>query len=673
MTDPLLEPFTLGRLTLRNRVVLSAHEPAYSDGGLPGERYFAYQVERARGGVGLTMTAGSAVVSRDSPEAFGNLHAYDDAIVAPLRRLTDELHDLGTAVMLQLTHLGRRSSWAQGDWLPLVAPSAIAEPAHRAMPKEAELWDIRRITGEYGESAERVASAGVDGIEVEAYGHLTDQFLSPLTNHREDAYGGSLDNRMRFLWEVLTAVRERVGSQLLVSLRLVVDEAKDDGLQVGEGVEVLQRLRDAGLIDMVNVIRGWIGSDAALADVIPMHGTPSAPHLEFAGEVRRQVGIPTMHAGKIDDVATARHAVSAGLLDLVGMVRAHLADPHLVHKSMERREEEIRPCVGAMYCLDRLYQGGEALCIHNPASGRELSLPHVVPPAARRRRVVVVGAGPAGLEAGRVAAERGHEVTVLEAMAGPGGQLALATRLPRRRDLSGIVDWRVSALNRLGATMTYDTVADVDGVLALDPDVVVVATGAVPGEPLAGGIASVGWDVLSGAAHPTGDVLLVDGCGSHASLSVAEHLAASGARLTIVTPERTLGVDVGGLTATGYLRALTQAHVTTVLGRTLTDARRHAGRVVCGLASVVATDVLDVEVDHVVVEEMPQANDALYRELVTYSSNGGEVDYDALLAGESQDVGSTGDGFQLFRIGDAVAPRNVHAAVLDALRLAKDL
>ena len=673
MPDPLLEPLTVGQLTLRNRVVLTAHEPAYSENGLPGDRYLAYQLERARGGVGLTMTAGSAVVSRDSPEAFGNLHAYDDAIVAPLRRLTDQLHDLGTAVMLQLTHLGRRSSWAQGDWLPLVAPSAVAEPAHRSVPKEAELWDIRRITREYGQAAERVMSAGLDGVEVEAYGHLTDQFLSPLTNRRDDAYGGSLDNRMRFLWEVLTAVRERVGAGTPVSLRLVVDELKPEGVHVDEGLEVLGRLRDAGLIDIVNVIRGWIGSDADLAGVIPMQGTPSAPHLEFAGEVRRQIGLPTMHAGKIDDLATARHAVSSGLLDLVGMVRAHLADPHLVQKAAEGRDDQIRPCVGAVFCLDRLYQGREALCIHNPASGREQSLPHVVGAAPRARRVVVVGAGPAGLEAARVAAERGHEVTVLEALSTPGGQLALATRLPRRRDLSGIVDWRVRELRRLGATMRFDVVADVDDVLALAPDVVVVATGAMPDEV---GVtpATPGWDVLSGAVHLSGEVLLADGCGTHASLSVAEHLATSGAQLTIATPERVLGVDVGGLTATGYLRALTDARATTMLGRTVKGVRRSGHRIVVGLASVVSSDVVEVEVDHLVVEQMPCANDELYHELVTHSRNGGEVDHEALLAGAPQALGAPDDGrFQLFRIGDAVAPRDVHAAVFDALRLVKDL
>ena len=195
--DPLLQPYQLKHLTLRNRIMSTAHEPAYSEEGLPKDRYRLYHVEKARGGIALTMTAGSAVVSPDSPEAFGNLHAYRDEIVPWLRRLTDECHDLGAAVMIQIPHLGRRTGWSQGDWLPILAPSPIREPAHRSFPKEAEDWDIDRIVGDYAAAAQRMQEAGLDGIEIEAYGHIIDGFWSPATNRREDAYGGSLENRAR--------------------------------------------------------------------------------------------------------------------------------------------------------------------------------------------------------------------------------------------------------------------------------------------------------------------------------------------------------------------------------------------------------------------------------------------------------------------------------------------
>ncbi|HEY4609685.1 MAG TPA: N-methylproline demethylase, partial [Ilumatobacteraceae bacterium] len=210
-SDPLLQPFTLKHLQLRNRVFSSSHEPAYSEEGMPKARYRLYHVEKAKGGVALTMTAGTAIVSADSPPAFGNLHAYDDAIVPWIRAMTDDIHEHGAAAMIQISHLGRRTGWSHDDWLPVVAPSALREPAHRSHPKVAEPWDIDRIVGDYADAAERMQRGGMDGIEIEAYGHLFDQFWSPNTNLRTDEYGGSFENRLRFPLRVLRAIRNRVG------------------------------------------------------------------------------------------------------------------------------------------------------------------------------------------------------------------------------------------------------------------------------------------------------------------------------------------------------------------------------------------------------------------------------------------------------------------------------
>jgi len=207
--DPLLQPFQLKHLTLRNRLMSTSHEPSFSEDGMPKDRYRLYHVEKAKGGIALTMTAGSAVVSPDSPPVFGNLLAYKDEIVPWMRRLSDGCHEHGAAVMIQLTHLGRRTAWNKADWLPVLAPSPVREPAHRAFPKAIEDWDIERIIADYATAAQRMQAAGLDGIEIEAYGHLPDQFWSPATNHRVDEYGGSLDNRLRFIHRVLDAVRAR--------------------------------------------------------------------------------------------------------------------------------------------------------------------------------------------------------------------------------------------------------------------------------------------------------------------------------------------------------------------------------------------------------------------------------------------------------------------------------
>ncbi|MFN8022436.1 MAG: NADH:flavin oxidoreductase [Acidimicrobiales bacterium] len=675
--DPLRQPFRLKHLVLRNRIMSTSHEPAYSEDGMPKDRYRAYHVEKAKGGLALTMTAGTAVVSPDSPPAFGNLFAYKDEIVPWIRRMTDEIHEHGAAAMIQISHLGRRTGWGQDDWLPVIAPSPIREPAHRSHPKPAEEWDIDRIVGHYADAAERMQAGGMDGIEIEAYGHLFDQFWSPATNRRTDLYGGSFENRMRFPMRVLRAVRQRVGPEFVVSIRMAVDETLPNGIDTETGLTILRRVAAEGLVDVVNVIRGRIYTDAELSDVIPIHGMASAPHLDFAGLVRRETGLVVFHAAKVDDVATARHAIREGLVDMIGMTRAHMAEPHLVRKIQLGVEHTIRPCVGATYCLDRIYQAGEALCIHNAATGRELTMPHVIEPAAVRRHVVVIGAGPGGLEAARVCAERGHSVTVFEAMPWAGGQIRLAARNPRRKDLLGIVEWRVAELERLGVDVHYDTYADAATVEALSPDVVIVATGGLPQHPeLEAGddLVVEAWDVVGGDARLAGDVILFDDDGSHSAMTTAELLARSGARLEIVTPERTVGIDVGGLNLVPYARAFNETDTRITLNQRVRSVRRVDGRLEVQIGSDHSDHRSTRVVDAVVVDHGVLANDDLYHELVPRSSNGGEVDHDALIHGRPQTVIRNADGrFRLFRIGDAVAGRNIHAAIYDALRLCKDL
>lgn len=675
--DPLLQPFLLKHLTLRNRVFTSAHEPAYSEGGMPTDRYRLYHVERAKGGIAMTMTAGSAVVAEDSPPAFGNLHAYDDAIVPWIRRMTDEVHEHGAVCMIQLTHLGRRTGWAQDDWLPVVAPSARREPAHRSIPKPAEDWDIERIVGQYADAAERMRDGGMDGVEIEGYGHLLDQFWSPLTNQRTDDYGGSLENRTRLAHEVLEAVRRRTGPDFVVGIRMAVDETKPGGIDAATGLEILGAFEAAGLIDFVNVIRGYVADEPGLVDVIPIHGMPSAPHLDFAGTVRAATHLAVLHASKVDDVATARHAIREGRVDMVGMTRAHLADPHIVAKIMAGTEDRIRPCVGATYCLDRIYEAGEALCIHNAATSREATMPHAVAAATTRRRVVVVGAGPGGLEAARVAGERGHDVIVLEAMPLAGGQVRLAARNQRRRDLLGIVEWRVSELQRLGVEVRYDVIAAAGDVTGLEPDVVVVATGAQARvDELDEGAEHVvtTWEVLGGDVTPRGDVLLFDDNGTHSAMSAAEMIARSGARLEIVTPERMLGIEVGGMNHVPYARAFNECDTRITLNQRVLAVRPEAGRLCVEIGSDSTAHRSVRHVDSVVVDFGAAAEDGLYHELRPYSTNLGAVDVGALLAGRAQTLTRNPAGsFRLFRIGDAVANRNVHAAVYDALRLVKDI
>ena len=669
--DPLLQPYRLKHLTLKNRIMSTAHEPAYSEAGMPTERYRLYHVEKAKGGIALTMTAGSASVSRDSPPAFGNLLAYKDEIVPHLKRLADDCHEHGCAVMIQLTHLGRRTNWNKGDWLPVLAPSAIREPAHRHFPKEIEDWDIERIVADYASAAERMQAAGLDGIEFEAYGHLMDSFWSPATNRRDDAFGGSLENRMRFSDIVTEAVRKAVGPDFIVGIRMVADEDWDKGLSREEGIEIARRFALSGKVDFLNIIRGHIEHDAALNNVIPIQGMAASPHLDFAGEVRAATKFPVFHAARIADVATARHAIAEGKLDMVGMTRAHIADPHIVRKIIAGREAEIRPCVGATYCLDRIYEGGEALCIHNAATSREALIPHELPKAGMTRKAVVVGAGPAGLEAARVLAERGHAVEVLEAMGEPGGQVNLLVRNPRRKEMVGIVDWRLAELERLGVPIHYNTYASVEDVLERSPDLVVIATGGIGQSPeLEAGddLVVSSWDILAGTTRPEASVLLFDDNGGHPGMSAAEVINA-GAELELVSPERFFAPEMGGMNHVPYAKAFAEKNVRVTINTRLFAVRRDGNGLVATLGSDFSDARTERRVAQVVVEHGTMANADLYLELKPLSRNRGAVDYGELIARRAPlPQIDQAAAFDVIRIGDAIESRNIHAAVYDALR-----
>lgn len=673
--DPLLQPYALKHLRLKNRVMITSHEPAYPEDGMPKERYRAYHLERARAGVALNMTAGSASVARDSPPVFNNILAWKDEVVGWLKKIADDGHDHDCAVMIQLTHLGRRTRWDKADWLPVVSSGHEREAAHRAFPKKAEEWDIARIVEDYADAAERMQAAGLDGIELQAYGHLLDQCWSPATNDMEGDYGGSLENRMRVSMEVLRAIRDRVGEEFIVGIRYVADEDMAGGITKAEGMEISQRLKASGLVNFLNVIRGHIDTDAGLTDVIPVQGMRANPHLDFAGEIRAATGFPTFHAAKIQDVATARHAIASGKLDMVGMTRAHMADPHIVAKILRGEEDRIRPCVGANYCLDRIYQGGMALCLHNPATGRELDQPHAVPAIEARRRVVIVGAGPAGLEAARVCAERGHEVIVHEAANDPGGQVRLTALTPRRSEMIQLIQWRIEECMRMGVSFCFNSFAEAETVRAHAPDIVVIATGGLPhtevldaGNPL---VVSA-WDILSGDVAPGETVLIYDDAGDYAGLQAAEKITAAGGRVEIVTRDRTVAPEVMAMSLTPSMRELQKHDVRFTVTWTLDAVRRDGNALLATLGSDYGGVMQERRVDQVVVNHATRPLDDVYFELRDGSRNLGEVDYEALVEGRPQEVVRNPDGaYQLFRIGDAVAARNTHAAIYDALRLCK--
>ncbi len=668
----LLDPFQLKHLTLRNRIVSTSHAPNYVEGGHPRDRYRLYHEEKAKGGVALTMVGGSTNIAPDSPSVFGQLYAGDDSIIPWFRKLTDGVHEHGAAIMCQITHMGRRTAWDDGHWLPVLAPSGVRERAHRAFPKAMEQEDIDRVIGDFAAAARRCQQGGFDGIELLSHSHLLGQFLSPLTNKRDDDYGGTLENRMHLTLQVLDAVRAEVSPDFILSMRITGDELTEGGLSAEDCVAAARMLERSGHVDMLNILAGAPYDDLGLAEWVRPMGLPAAPHITVAGRIRDVVDLPVLHAGGIADIATARHALSSGYVDLVGMTRAQMADPYLVKKLTRGEEERIRPCVGLGYCVDRVNQGKPAVCGHNAATGREQTLPHIVALTDTHKKVVVVGGGPGGLEAARVCGLRGHSVVLFEASDRLGGQLGLAAKGMTRRQVWGVADWLISEVTELGIDIRLNTYAEADDVLSQSPDVVIIATGGWP-EPLTipgGDLTISSWEILSGEVRVSGKVLLFDEVGDHPAAVTADMLAGNDCSVNLVTPDRTILHDLGPTTSAVALRDLAANGVTFTCLQELTSLVREGSQVRVSLRHVLTGNVTERLVDHVIVEHGLSPMDELFHDLKPSSRNHGQVEHKGLASGTFPFVDTNRSGqFHLARIGDAVTSRNIHAAILDALRV----
>jgi 2,4-dienoyl-CoA reductase-like NADH-dependent reductase (Old Yellow Enzyme family) len=667
--DPLLQPFKLKHLVLKNRVMSTSHACGLEVDGLPQERYQAYHEEKAKGGIALTMFGGSSNVAPDSPNIFRQLNVGTDAIIPHFVRFSQRIHAHGTALMCQITHLGRRGEPYASNWLPTIAPSPMRETLHRSFPKEMDEHDIARVAAAYGAAALRCKEGGLDGIEVLAGGHLIGQFLSPRTNKRTDAFGGSRHNRCRFGLMVFEAIRRAVGDDFIVGFRYVVDEGDESGLDFDECVAIAEIFERTGQVDFFNAIYGRMDTEIALAvDNMPGMASPIAPWLARVGEFKRAVKLPVFHAARISDIATARYTIRDGLLDMVAMTRAHIADPYIVAKLAAGLEHTIRPCVGATHCQSQFRPS----CLHNPSSGRETSLGHGVKPAERARKVVVVGGGPAGLEAARVCAERGHKVVLHEAADRLGGQVLIAARASWRKDLIGIIDWRSQELRRLGVDIRLNSFAELPDVLADAPDLVVIATGGTPDIewiPGAEHCTSI-WDALTGNVSLGSEIIVYDGTGRHPAPQFAEFAAAQGRDVRLFSIDAQPAQELTYAERAIWKKRIYELGLPAVYDHQIERVERSDNRIAARFRNLFTGAILEHAADQIVIEHGTIPADGLYHQLRPRAANDGVTDLDALLAMRSQPRRLRPEGqFELHRIGDAVASRNIHAAVLDAFRL----
>ena len=665
--DPLLQPFRLKHLTLKNRIISTSHTMLYAVDGAPREREQLYHEEKARGGIAMTMFGGSSAVAQDSATSSGVLNLGDDSIIPHFQQFADRIHRYDCALMCQITHLGRRARTRAFDWLPSVSASRTRE-VDGGFPKVMDRADIDRIVAAYGEAARRCREGGLDGCEVVGQAHLPEQFWSPAWNSRTDEFGGSLENRLRFGFMVLEEIRRKAGDDFIVGIRIAIDQNLEGGLSKDDCLEIARIHERSGLVDFLNLNFGRVDTEIDYVNLMPGMSAPKAPYLDRVQAFTRELTLPTLHACRIVDAATARRVVGEGMVDLVGMTRGHIADPHIVRKIEAGEEARIRPCVGATFCMDHRF------CIHNPSTGREKTLPHGVPGATAAKRVVVVGGGPAGLEAARVSAARGHEVLLLEAAGRLGGQVALAAKAGWRREIGAVTDWLAAEIGHLGVDVRLSTRAARDAVTEIGPDVVIVATGGLPDLEWLDGhehCHSV-QDILSGSAAVANKVLIYDELGDHAGASCAEALADTGADVELAFRGHHAAGSAGYCNYPVYLQHFYEKGVTLTPDLRLEKVERAGSRIRSVFANELTGKIEERLSDQVVVERGTVPADGLFEELKAGSCNNGAVDPARLLAGLPQTAnGGRGRGFELYKVGDAVSSRDIHCAILDSRRLCR--
>lgn len=641
-TQLLWSPLQLGPVTVQNRIVFSAHLTNYAEDGLPTEQHAAYYAERAAGGAGLIVTEEHSTHPTDWPyEKL--IHGFHREAIPGYRRITEAVHRHRVPIFAQINHNGGQAS-SMYSRLPVWAPSPVADPLFREVPKAVDDAEIAEIVASYARVAEHCAEGGFDGIELQcSHSSIVRGFLSPVTNRRTDRYGGTLANRARLLLEVVSAVRGAIGADLALGVRICGDELIEGGTTIDDAVEVARMVEASGQVDYVNTSIGVATASLFMIEA-SMH-VPPGYAMYIPSAIRKAVDLPVIGVGRFKDPLQAERALSEGHCDLVGVVRGQIADADFAAKARAGFTDDTRLCLSCnQECVGRMGLNRWLGCIENPRTGRESSGVGEARPVAVGRRVLVVGAGPGGLQAAIAAARNGHHVTVCEREELAGGQVRLAASVPNRAEFGDLVRNQLHECARLGVEIAYGVDVTVEEVRRRRPDTVIVATGSVPARPWwapgdAGWIVDVR-EVLEGRVHPTGSVLVLDELGFHHATSVAELLADRGCEVEVVTPGMVVGQDLGVTLdmENWWIRAsakgigqTTELVPMSVDGHTLHLQHHPTGAMV------------ERSPDWVVLAVPAAPADELFHQL-------------------------RAEGADVRRVGDAVAPRRAHAAVVDGER-----
>jgi mycofactocin system FadH/OYE family oxidoreductase 2 len=476
----LFSPFKVRNVELRNRVMITGHMTSFPDNGMPTEAQAFYYAERAKSGVALIVMAWN-VVHKNGWVIRTAEAGFDDAIIPKYKMITDKVHGHGAKMFCQLGHPGR-TGWSLWSKLPLVSSSDIPCPINLEMPKQAEPEDIEELIQAHADTAIRAREGGFDGVEIHSGygGYLVAQFLSPYSNKREDEWGGSLENRMRLLQEIIKRVRRAVGDDFVVGLQLAGDEYTPGGLNLDDMKVIARELEATTPTDYITV---KAGTHYSVDNIVPDMQHPQGLYIPLASGIRGELErTPVFAVGRIISPLLAESVIADGHADMVAMTRAHIADPEIVTKLKEGRMDDIRECIGCNQgCIDAVWRQAHIGCIHNPGAGEEQTLGiGTLKPAVKRKKVVVVGGGPAGMKAAEIAARRGHEVILIEKSEALGGQILVAAKVPLREEFIGIVRYISGQLKKLPVDIRLNTAATAESIIAMNPDAVVVATGSLP-------------------------------------------------------------------------------------------------------------------------------------------------------------------------------------------------